>query len=1576
MGILIVCHDRADRLYIEEVLRATGFLEITSAESASEAIAILAPNCQAPFELLLIDLALPQGEVLALCRRINNDGREGDPTIVALASDDQFKALEPERDCGPFDYVSKPFDKTALLARVRSALRLKAEIDRNRIRDDALAKFEFIANASRDLMTLVRRDYVYEAANKAYLDTLDPGREGIVGRSVAQVWGTKLFQGVIKPHLDECLAGREVHYEAWFDFHNRGRGYYDVVYYPYVGEPGRVTHAVVVSHEITGRRQAEEELRRSRNTLDSIIRNIPDIVYRLDPEGRITFISDAVKNYGYDPAALIGSPIMGLVHPDNRPEATWRINERRTGDRSTKSIELRLLTTDRAEVPFETRWRDIKGFRLFNVSAEGVYDLDAPASEGFTGTQGIARDVTEFKQAAGELERYKEHLEELVLDRTRQLETANQAFQSSEEKYRALVDALQDGIFSTDQAGTVVFANRAMAGIFGYGSPDDIVGRNIFRIEAFEDPDQFKVSLGSMRDPAQFPEVIETALTSPDGRTRWIEVRPTPIVDGGRVAGSRAIVRDVTERRGAEARLKVAKEEWEKTFDAVPDLIAILDREHRIVRANQAMADRLGLTTGELAGRPCYETVHGAIEPIADCPHHHLLSDGRMHVADVYEDRLGGDFHVTVSPLFGPDGALTGSVHVARDITESKRAEALLRASEERYRDLFNNISDLIMTHDLEGKLLSANPAASAVAGFSPEEMIGKLISDFIAPDFRPLFKTEYLKRILTEGEAEGVLLALDKDGREHYIEYRNTLVKKAGAPAYVSGSARNITERVRAERALQQSRNFAELIYRLIPSAIFTVDREARITSWNDQAARITGYSEEEMLGQTCLVFAQSPCTDRCGVFDPDTPKPIRGRECTLRTKDGRILTVLKNADLIEDEAGQVLGGIESFSDITERKQAEDELVLAREEAEQANRAKSEFLANMSHEIRTPMNAILGMTDLALMTDLDGEQRGFLETVKSSADALLQIINDILDISKIEAGFLTLNDDSFDLRSLVDSIMKALAIKAHQKGIEFVQDFREGAPVHIRGDANRLRQVLLNLIGNAIKFTERGQVVLTVEPMDRDTIHFKIADTGIGIPAKTLDRIFDRFTQADGSITRRFGGTGLGTTIAKQLVELMNGRIWAESEPGRGSTFHFTIKAVPGDSRTGEGPDFRKRLKGLRVLIADAGSANRTMIGQTLSAWGMIPVTANDASAALEKLQDIHRTKGTLDLALLDMGLPDLDGIELARRIRLHEAWGDLPIIFLTSMMDKFEDRGFPGPRTKMLAKPVGIEELLETIMRVAGLGMERELPMDRWSPPRVSRKKLNILLAEDNLFNQKLAVTLLEKRGHQVITAENGRAALEIWERESFDLILMDVQMPEMDGLEATRSIRARETLAGAHVPIVAMTAHAMESDQDRCLEAGMDAYVSKPIDVDEFFTTIESLVPDGPDTAIENDSVRPGNEVLNRAALMALTEGDIDLIEELIDLFQADLPDRLAEIRSAIQDRDARRLEYSAHTLKGMIHSFSATSAAQAALKLETAGRSGNLDAAGEDYQTLTGELDRLKAALLQTLSSLKA
>jgi two-component system, sensor histidine kinase and response regulator len=786
--------------------------------------------------------------------------------------------------------------------------------------------------------------------------------------------------------------------------------------------------------------------------------------------------------------------------------------------------------------------------------------------------------------------------------------------------------------------------------------------------------------------------------------------------------------------------------------------------------------------------------------------------------------------------------------------------------------------------------------------------------------------------------------------------------------------------ELTRQALELRESEMLMALIIESAPDAIVTMDHRGVISEFNPAAEKIFGYSKEAALGRRLedLIIPpkqrRAPGETGAGLFLGFVMNPdLHPAEFSCIHADGSEfpaeLTVRK-----VDRVGVPPLVIGFVNDVTVQKLAESTLREAAATALAASRAKSEFLANMSHEIRTPMNGIIGMTDLALDTDLSMRQREYLGLVKSSADALLTVINDILDFSKIEAGKLSLADAPFGLRHLLDETLQALALRAHSKDLELACRIAPDVPDRLNGDSGRLRQVIVNLVGNAIKFTERGEVVVSVcvwveESSDETvTLRVAIADTGIGIPREKLQTIFQPFEQADGSTTRRFGGTGLGLTISYKLVELMGGSIWVESEPGKGSTFGFTVKMgvqALEPSSTPE-PDL-SRLHGLQVLIVDDNATNRLILTEVLSSWGVRPTAVDGARAALASLRSAAARGEPFPVALIDGMMPEMDGFDLAEQIRREPEVAAVRLLLLTSAGQPDDTARCRALAISVcLTKPVRQSELFDALVKEMTVWTRA---VEIRQPPRPALEfpvsagsgvPLRVLLAEDHPVNQKVAVRMLEHLGHGVVVVPHGGKALAALEAGRFDVVLMDLQMPEMDGFEALREIRRRDLQSDNHTTVIALTAHAMQGDRERCLAAGFDGYLAKPIRQADLHTALERLEARETPHAPEPD----------RSLIERLTEvcgGDEDFARELALTFLESAPGCLSGIDLALERGDSPELSAQAHALKGISRTIGAGRMALACVDLEQASHRNDLARAAREAAHLSSIWKAVKNTL---------
>jgi len=915
----------------------------------------------------------------------------------------------------------------------------------------------------------------------------------------------------------------------------------------------------------------------------------------------------------------------------------------------------------------------------------------------------------------------RNRLEEMVAGRTAALLRANEQLAREVEEHRrteaslrenramlqSVVDGTSDAIFVKDRQGRYILFNSAAEAVTGKSRTEAIGRDDTFLFSPDEAGMVMECDRRVMADNRI--QTFEDAITAATGEQRYFLTTKGPLHDAnGAVTGLFGITHDITAIKRAEVTLRRAKDEWERTFDSVPDLITILDDQYRIIRANRAVAERLGVTPAECVGLICYENVHGTERPPASCPHTRTMADGREHATEVHEERLGGDFLVTTTPLLDESGRMTGTVHVARDISAWKRAEEALRESEARFSTVYHASPIGIGVSRLaDEKFVDVNEAFLGIYGYTAEEVIGHSANELglWLPEERERLVEELEKR----GRVQNVEMAFRKKSGETGKQLVSVEMIELGGEKCILGLLIDITERKRAEEALLHS----EHRFQTLAAATFegiAISEKGRYIDANAQLARLLGYNLHELIGLE--VAATLPPEDR----DRILAKIVDGSEHTfdheMVRKDGSRCFVEAHGQTIQQEGREIR--LTAIHDITERRRYEEELIHARRAAEAASRAKSQFLANMSHELRTPMTGVLGMLELALEGELSPKQREYLATVQISATALLRLLNDILDFSRIEAGAITFAEEPFNLEWCVRSAVELFTLEAHRKGLELVVEVDQGAPGVVVGDEGRVRQVLVNLVGNAVKFTEQGKVTVRVTGGEKITsrrreITFAVSDTGIGIPADKMELVFKSFRQLDASTTRRHGGAGLGLAISRRIVEQMGGTIDCSSVEGRGSTFTFSIP------------------------LGEIGGAPPT----------------------------------------------------------------DLPA-----------DPGTSAP-----------------------------------SPAELGQVRL--LVAEDDPVIRTLLETSLRNRGYELDIVGDGEEVVALWEKGEYSLVLMDVQMPRMDGFAAARLIRLKEREQGRHTPIMAITAHAFPEDEAKCRAAGMDANLAKPIDFRKLYRLLADLV-----------------------------------------------------------------------------------------------------------------------------------
>ena len=1162
------------------------------------------------------------------------------------------------------------------------------------------------------------------------------------------------------------------------------------------------------------------------------------------------------------------------------------------------------------------------------------------------------------------------------------------ALRESEKKHRTLVEQSLQGL-AVIQDYQVVFANSATAEITGF-TVDELLSLAPERVQEIIHSDDRTVAWDRFRDRMTGKAVDsrhDYRLVRKDGTVRWIEMFSASIEYRGKPASQAAFI-DITERRRAEERLRESEESYRDLFDNASDLIQSVDEKGKFVYVNKKWKEVLGYSDEEI------KTLS-----LADI----LRADQVPHCMDLFKGVVGGETLDSVEVVFVAKGGreifASGSVNpkmkdgkfvatraIFRDVTERKQAEEAVRVSEERLRQIAENVGEGFFLSDAsDNSAIYVSPAYEKIWGRPVDKAYAdpQFWLEAVHPEDRERVNAYVEKHARGKIEFSQEYRIQWPDGSIRWVRDRVYPVKnESGEIHRIVGVTDDITERRRAEDALRETNALLNTLVQAIPDVVYVKDIQGRNLLVNRAYEELVNLSQGEIIGKPDEQILPARLAAQCRQSDGDAMKqrqPVRCEELSITEEGEEVFFETIKAPLLDDQ-GNMLGLVGVSRDITERKRVEGMLTKAKEQAEEANRLKSQFLANMSHEIRTPMNAIIGMTDITLDTELTDEQRDYLITVKQSARALLELLNDILDLSKIEADKIEWETIDFDLRVTVEGVADTLVRKASDKGIELACMIHHQVPSLLRGDPGRLRQILMNLAGNAVKFTERGEVVITVEVEEetekKASLVISVTDTGVGIPQEKQKKIFESFTQADGSTTRKYGGTGLGLSICKRLVELMNGRIGVESQPGKGSRFWFKVALEKQQSTDDDSPVVPPDIRGMRMMVVDDNKTNRIILAKILESFGCSPEAVEGGKEALQTLKKAAHGEKLFDLVFLDMLMPGMDGEETLKAIKADPDIRDLVVIMLTSM-------GVRGDAASLqalgcagyLLKPVKQSQLFDTIITVLsrqGAKAENQPVkiVTRHTVADKRRRRTHILLAEDNPMNQKLAVALLKKAGYSIEAVENGKLAVEAVNRKPYDLILMDVQMPEMDGFEATKVIRQRKD-ERRNTPIVAMTAHAMKGDRERCLGAGMDDYVSKPIEPQELLDAIKKWVTseaddqEGTEAVRGHENLRSADPIVNiEAVLQNRFDGDAGFFAEMLREFLGYASKELENLERSLGTNDCKTVETEAHGLKGAAGNLGARRIAELSLDLELAGRTGELSGASATLENLRAELKRMR------------
>jgi two-component system sensor histidine kinase/response regulator len=1391
--------------------------------------------------------------------------------------------------------------------------------------------FRSLIENGSDMISVVDLDGTIRYESPSVERVLGYKPDEMIGRMVTEfthpddVIVTSLLRGSInEPGATESLELRFMHKSG--DWRTLG------VFGRLVQEQSGPAQIIINSRDITERKKAERELRISEGYRGIVWEGALNPMRLTDAEGNVVLVNDAYCKLMERPREALEGCLLSAAYLGERRARILEKHRERFRSRS-------LPPNVESEVEL---WNGKR--LLLEVSFSFLSRFEDPPL-----LLSVFRDVTQSKQA-------------------------EESLRESEAVFRSLAESVSAAIYIYRDSN-YIYLNPAAETISGY-TREELMGMEVWDIVDPESREAIKARAALRLQGEEVTQRSEIKIRTKGGEARWLDLSASLIQFHGEPAVL-ATAFDITERKGWEDALRQSEEKYRTILQSIQEGYYEVDLAGHLTFFNDSLSRIVGTPAEKMQGLSHRkytdpETADRLSRAFAEVFRTREPVEGFQYEIVTLEG-VRRSLEASVALRRDPSGKIAGFRGTVRDITERKHSEQALRESEERYKTLFESAPDGIMIFEADGeqsgRIVAANPAAAENTGYSVEELLS-LTTRELQPSEQIEFTAKARQRIAQGQHVTAELLRLRKDGTTFPIEVKAGPLT-LGNKRYVLSFGRDITQRVQTEKEVTM---LAHAV-RSIQECVSVTDSDEVVLFVNDAFLNTYGYERHEVIGK-CILDLVRPRTDVSN--DAAPPRGLSSRwdgELLNQRKDGTEFPIHLSASPINDDSGQTVALVGVAQDITERKRTIAELQKAKEAAEGASRAKSEFLANMSHEIRTPMNGIIGMTELALDTDLSGEQREYLKLVKLSADSLLGVINDILDFSKIEAGKLELDLDEFNLQDAIDEVMKALGVRAEQKGLELAYYLRPGVPELIVGDLGRLRQILVNLVGNAIKFTDRGEVIVRVEVEaqtdDEIVLHFGIRDTGIGIPPEKQKMIFESFTQADGSTTRKYGGTGLGLAISAQLVSMMDGQIWVESpvhfpgcEEASGSMFHVTAHfSLPRNQVLKETQTHPSALIGLPVLVVDDNATNRRILEVQLTNWHMNPVTVEGAPSALSAIRRAEASGSPFKLALLDFHMPGTDGLALTEQIRNMPSGGDIKIIMMSSSVHHNQAREKRLGVDASLLKPVKAAELLNIIKGTLGAN-GRSTSRQRANTLKASNPS-RILVAEDSLVNQALIKRLLEKWGHTPIIAENGAEALSLLEDEPFDLILMDLQMPELNGFEATAAIRKKEHGTATHIPIIALTAHALKGDRERCIEAGMDDYVSKPIESQALFAAVEASLSQTATAADANGKSHVA--ALDIDALVKNFEGDRELIVTLAKVFADSSRDQLSELCDAVARGDAGGLALAAHALKGSVANFRAGAAVEAAARLELIGQNGDLSLADSALAKLEVEIGRLREEL---------
>ena len=1440
--------------------------------------------------------------------------------------------------------------------------------NRRHARKIAAEQFSLLNHIATQVWYL-RDEKTYGTVNDAFASFIGLPRTQLENKSLTDVYLPDDALKFIEANCQVFKLAKPLYSEEWRLRSDGKQRLLAVNKTPVLNDAGRVTSAICSAEDITDRRNAEYALRTSEERYRTILDEIEEGYFELDLEGAFTFVNAAeAMNMGYSLEELLG------------------MNYRRYTDEETAktSYELfhKLYTTGEPFFGYESRIIAKDGSIRYNqISGSTRKD----ASGNIIGFRGLSHDIT-GRRAQEEARRL------------------------SDERYRTILDEIEEAYFEQDLTGKVTFANNPYMFNRGYSS-DDLVG---FDFSKYADPETVKklykiyTRIYSTGQPAKH---VEVPFVDKDGNRVVTDMSIFLRRDAeGRPVGFRGIAHNITPYKDMLDALQESERRYRTFLEEIDQGYYELDLSGNFTLVNEAEARILGYSVSELLGMnyrkystpesvkkifQLYHKLYETGEPFKGFEGEFIRKDG-----SICYNEVSGSLQKNIK------GEIVGFTGLSQDISARKKIETKLRASEEKYRGIIDSLVDGYFEVDLTGRHTFVNDEICNRLGYFSEELLQMTNRDLETPE-----SAARTYRIFNEVYRTGQkvhaheYIFVRKDGSVGVAELSISLIRdQLGKPVGFRGVSRNIEARKKMELDLRTSEEKYRSIIESMVDGYYEIDLDNRFTYVNDVICGHLLYSREEIMRMSNRDWQTPENADKMiRAFQEvlRTGKQIRALEYEAIRKDGSVGVYEVSVNLIKDPDGTPIGYRGISRDVTERKKKEEELRQNRlslervnleletairradkmaKEAENANQAKSQFLANMSHEIRTPMNGVIGMIGLLLDTELSDEQRKYAEIVRSSGESLLGLINNILDFSKIEAKKMELETLDFDLLDTLESAIEVFSLKAEEEGIELIHMVDPAVPALLRGDAGRLRQIIVNLVGNSVKYTPSGAVFIQVSPMTSDDrnirLFFSVMDTGIGIPPEKITSLFSPFVQADGSVTRKYGGTGLGLAICKQLVELMGGEIGCDSDVGKGSTFWFTASF---EKQQGE---VRLQLPPAPVLVVDNNYMGRAMLSSLLKRWGCESLEAVSLENALENLRKAAASQKPISTVLIDGRM-----VAKADRQALHAICNDplcsnLKIVLISSLKQSRQTQQLAGEISgAYLTKPVRQSELFDILTQAlaaegpVGVWYEQTSSQQARKKEKPASRQLRILVAEDNPTNQAVTASILKKLGYKSDIVANGHEAVAAMTGIAYDLILMDCQMPEMDGYAATAAIRRQPGILAPNVPIIAMTADVQEEAKRRCLEAGMNDYISKPVGPKDLAAILEKWL-----NRATSSSVSPENAVIeekpsfDEEEILERLMGDQNMARDVILLFLRQLPGQISELRKHVDRSDADAAAGLAHLIRGAAANVAATGIRKTAQDIESTAKAGKWEALPGAVQKLEGHADQFQKAL-QNVSWIK-